>query len=309
MRRRTALVTGLLLAGVTALPAQRHASWNLSVDNDAFAFWESAQARSDRDYSSGIRLGTARPLVRRGRWDRTLVLALDHQLFTPDIRSPDPPPGDRPYAALLSVHGALQYDRPEARHELRITTSVTGPPALGEEFQRLVHSLLGSPPPQGWQRQLPFDIGISVAYRGDRHLAEAGDEDGLGVRTAAQWGAELGTIRSLASAGLGATLGWRPPRVWQPLAPPEAEQDGIRVFLPLAARLDVVGRSIVVDGSVIGDAAASAIDRKTLVPHAQFGIGVELGDVAVEWVGHIVGRDFEAQPGLHRYGTFRVTVR
>lgn len=309
MRRVTALVAGLILAGASVLAAQRNASWTLSIDNDAFALWQSSQARSDRDYSSGIMLSTARPLAKRGRWDRTLVLAIDQQLFTPDIRNPEPVPGDRPYAALLSGSAALQYDRPEARHELRVSTSVTGPPALGEEFQSLIHSLLGSPPPQGWQRQLPFDVGISVAYRGDRRLAETSGREGLGVRTAAHWGAELGTIRSLGRVGLGATMGWRPPRVWQPLAPDRSDRRGVRVFVPLAARLDVVGRSIVVEGSVIGDAAARAIDRKTLVPHAQFGIGVEVGAVAVEWTGHVMGRDFEAQPGMHRYGTFRVSVR
>lgn len=302
---RAILVGSVILC--SPLAAQRQSAWSLSVDNDFFAYWRSEQSRSDRDYSSGIELSLARPLASPGRWTRTLVLALTHQLFTPDIRQPRPVPFDRPFAAILSGGAMLDLERPTQRHSVGLTLSVTGAPALGDDLQELIHAVLGSPPPVGWDHQLPFEIGLSAVYRGDRRLFEAAPNDGLGLRTAAHWGAELGTIRSAATLGLGLVAGWRPPTVWRPLAPDAAERDGIRVFIPLGAGLDVVGQSIVLDGGIM--ARTTALDRKTLVPYGEFGLGVEIGSVAISWIGHVTGREFATQPGAHSYGTFRVTLR
>ncbi|HEX9892666.1 MAG TPA: lipid A deacylase LpxR family protein [Gemmatimonadales bacterium] len=297
----------LLMTGAAPLLGQRHSAWSLTVDNDLFAIWRSTSARTDRDYSSGVELSLARPLSPAVRWTRTLVLTLDHQLFTPDIREPRPVPEDRPFAAVLSAGATLQFEQPDRRHSFGVGLAVTGPPALGDELQELVHDLLNSPVAHGWEQQLPFEVGVSVAYAGDRRLIEAGSEDGVGVRTAARWGGELGTIRSAATIGLGTVAGWRPPRAWRPPAPEPSERSGLRVFIPLGVGLDIVGQSIVLDGGVI--AKSTGLDRETLVPYAEFGLGVEIGAVAVSWTGHVTGREFETQPGAHRYGTFKLSIR
>ncbi len=307
MFRRIAVGTLLVsLAWSPPLTAQRQSAWTLAIDNDEFAYWLTPLERSDRDYSSGIELGMARPLAPRGGWDRTLVVALNHELYTPNIR--EPPSGtDRPYAAVLSASGSLHWERPGRRDVVGLVLAVTGPPALGEEFQRLIHRVIGSPPPVGWERQLPFEVAATVAYAGDRRVVDLGGETGLGLRTGFRFGGELGTIRSAARVGLGATLGWRPPSVWRPALPATGPGGGIRVFVPMGLRLDVVGQSLVLDGGVI--ARTTGVDRKTLVPRAEFGLGVELGSVTLSWMGHVTGREFETQPHWHSYGSFRLSVR
>jgi hypothetical protein len=295
-----------LLAGTAPLSGQRRTSWNLIVDNDLFALWRSPEDRTDRDYSSGVELSMARPLS-GDQWTRTLAFSLDHQIFTPNIEAPRPVPEDRPFAAILTGGVNLIWERPKQRHQLGARLSVTGPPALGKELQQVVHTIIAAPAPTGWEHQLPFAIGVTVAYAGDRPLLEVGGVNGIGFRTAARWAAEAGTIRSAASVGLGANLGWRPSQVWRSLVPDPPERRGVRVFLPLGVGLDVVGQSFAVDGGFI--AKVTGLDRRTLVPHAEVGLGVEFGGLALSWTGHVTGRDFETQPTAHRYGTFSLSVR
>lgn len=306
---------GLALLGITLLvpsaPAQsqqRHPVWNLAIDNDDFALWRSVQSRSDRDYSSGIELALLHPLQSppTSRWARTGVFSISHRLYTPDIRSADSTLADRPCAAFLGVRAALQLERPGMWHEFGVGASVTGPPAFGRELQTFFHELTGSPAPEGWDRQVPFRMGLSASYAGARRLIGMRSTSMFGFDVAGLWGAELGSFRSAVTVGTRTTLGLRPPRPWARPGQPD-ETPGTRVYLIGGLALDAV----VYDATLRWDDFPDApkLDNHVLVPRAEAGIGLEFGGVSVSWLGVVTGREFTSQPSPHAYGSFRIAIR
>ncbi len=308
MVRSAFAVFVLAAGGVGPLRAQDSAvtSWSVQVDNDLFALWRSPRRRTDRDFSSGFMLAMTRTLKPGRRWERSLTLGLTQQIYTPSITHPRKVPLDRPYAAILSTGAALQLERPRTRHQFGAAVSVTGEPALGEPVQRLVHRLLGAPEPIGWDQQLPFEPAFSLGYTGGQEFLTLGGDAGLGWRMSVDWGMELGTVASLVSSALRGTLGLNAPATWRTGIATE-KTGGVRIYVPYGFQLDVVGRTLVIDGTVFKD--SPRMPRKTLVPRAEAGLAVEWGWASIAWIGHITGTEFQGQQSPHGYGSFRVVLR
>ncbi len=302
------LCLAALLPRVQLQGQQARAVWNLSLDNDDFALWRSARARSDRDYSSGVEIALLHPLASSptSRWTRTAVFAISHRLYTPDINGSDSTRIDRPYAAFLGARVGLQFERPGIWHEIGAGASVTGPPALGRELQTFFHELTGSAEPTGWDRQVQFRLGISATYAGAKRLIGLRSPSMLGLDVAGLWGAELGSFRSAVTVGTRTTLGLRAPRPWARPGQPD-ETHGARVYLIGGLGLDAV----VYDATLRWDDFPDApkLDNHVLVPRAEAGIGLELGGVSVSWLGVVTGREFTGQPSPHAYGSFRIAIR
>lgn len=307
---RSLVVVGLVLSGWAtggSLAAQgSRNTWSLQVDNDLFALWRGGQGRTDRDYSSGIELAVRKPLppgestwlgglARPAAWR----LALSQQIYTPDITAPRPVPDDRPYAAVLAGHGALEWRRGPWRHELGVALGVTGRPALGEEVQRFVHQLVGSPPPVGWENQLPFRAGFLLGYTGARELVRRTEAAGFGVAVAGTWGVDLGTILTRATIGGRARFGYRPGDLVT-----RASGRGLRVYGILGAELDAVERILVLDAPV--DEAGTPLARRPVVARLEAGLAIEAGALTVGWTGHLTGREYQGQSRAPAFG--RITI-
>ncbi len=297
----------LLVPGtVTAQQAAR--VWSLGLDNDDFALWRSVQARTDRDYSSGIELELSQPLASspNSRWTRTGRFSLAQRLYTPDIKRAEPAPDDRPYAALLTGRVALQLENPRTWHEFGGAVSVTGPPALGRELQSLVHELTGSAAPMGWDGQLPFRIGLAANYAGASLLLSARTPSALGFDLAGLWGVDVGMFRSALSLGTRATVGLRPTRPWARNGHQDGQR-GTRMFLIGGLGLDVVAYDATLRHSQFNE--LRGLDARSMVLRAEAGLGAALGGISFSWTGVVTGREFEGQPGPHAYGSFRIAVR
>ncbi|HET9515197.1 MAG TPA: lipid A deacylase LpxR family protein [Gemmatimonadales bacterium] len=307
---RPALAAVVLAAGGNGqLRAQDSAatSWSVQLDNDLFALWRSPRRRTDRDFSSGFMLALTRTLKPARTWERSLTLSLTQQIYTPSITHPRKVPLDRPYAAILSAGATLQLERPRTRHHFGAAVSVTGEPALGEPVQRLVHRLIGAPEPVGWEEQLPFEPALSLGYTGGQEFLALGGDAGLGWRMSVDWGMEVGTVASLVSSALRGTVGLNAPGTWRTEMAGEKTGGNVRIYIPYGLQLDVVGRTLVLDGTVFRD--SPRLPRKTLVPRAEAGIAVEWHWASIAWIGHITGTEFQGQQAPHGYGSFRVVLR
>jgi lipid A 3-O-deacylase len=136
----------------------------LQVENDAVS---TLKGTSDQYYTSGLRLGYVSPTTAvpkfiddlgHGLWGdgvQRVSINLSQSLFTPrDTQSFNPPPNDRPYAAILALTGQLIHDTDTARSVLSITAGAIGPIAQGKEVQNGFHSIIGDNPNNGWSHQL-----------------------------------------------------------------------------------------------------------------------------------------------------------
>ncbi len=80
-------------------------------------------------------------------------------MITPsDINIVDPDQNEIPYSALLAVNNSyVTYDSSVA-DLVSTTVGIVGPLALGEETQSLIHRIIGSDDPQGWDTQLENEL-------------------------------------------------------------------------------------------------------------------------------------------------------
>ncbi|HEU0013476.1 MAG TPA: lipid A deacylase LpxR family protein [Longimicrobium sp.] len=292
----------LLLASPAAAQGARETV--LRLDNDILAL-RGREAPPDYDYTHGLSLSIELP--RAPRWlARSLLschavpsgetclrtrLGGGQRIYTPRHDAPEPLPGERPYAAWLYVSGDAVVESPSRRRTLTVELGVTGRPALGEPVQNGIHRLLGSERQEGWDHQLGFQPGILLRYE-DAHLLRRGLR-GIGLlRLVPAWRVTAGNVRRGVDAGIAARLG---------------RGGGRGVFGSVAARQEWVLRDLFLDGNTL--TANSLAERLPLVTHGEVGVGYAFGGWALEYVFTARSREYQAQPGPHRYGSLILTLR
>lgn len=179
------LLMGLLSLPITTIFAQepggnRHL-FRLYEDNDAINLYDIG---SDKGYTNGTRLDYYWQQQKRSFISQLLPQAgansinthgwgLMQVMVTPDnIVRQRPDPADYPYAAALfvtrSVHSANPVKKLSLQSELVL--GVMGPPALGEETQKLMHRIIGAQQPRGWDYQKPTDFLLNYHFTVSKQL-------------------------------------------------------------------------------------------------------------------------------------------
>lgn len=298
---RTIFGLGMVVACAAPLAAQAVSAVSVRLDNDILAL-RGRGAPPDYDYTHGLdvraELSRApRPLAflqTCGAGDalpclRTRLHA-GQEIYTPRRDAPTPVEGERPYAAWLYAGAEGVVEEPGRRRSLAVQVGIVGPAALGEPVQNGVHRLNGSEPQVGWAHQLGTEPGLLVRYRDERVV-----EIGFGRLGAAQlrpaWTVVAGNVRTAAQAGAGARLG---------------SLDGRGPFLLLGASHEWVVRDLFLDGNTFrGNSSARKLP---LVAAGEAGAGYGFGRWGVEYRFVVRGRQYQAQPRPHAYGSLGVQV-
>ncbi|WP_028022543.1 lipid A deacylase LpxR family protein [Enterovibrio calviensis] len=119
------------------------ASISLTVDNDG-------ALGTDRDYTSGLGL----------RWSSDpgtigYSIELASQMWTPtDIEFETPQPNERPYAGLLYLQGRAYHQTDTVAYRGSLMLGTVGPSSAADSAQSIVHEIVGSTDPQGWDYQI-----------------------------------------------------------------------------------------------------------------------------------------------------------
>lgn len=221
-------------------------SCNCSAANPApqervqfFTYENDAHFTTDRDYTSGVQFSIKRADDRRGHFATRITSAMcgalgcrDDQLlttqynlgqliYTPaDIGRSEPQPHDRPWGGLLYYEQAYAFLSSDQR---TLTTligqvGVTGPLSLAEPSQKLFHSLLDRPRPQGWDNQVGGSLGLLASAERRSAFDAMSGELGHHVRlnTATYWRIAAGNIQTYAAAGMAIVIGKDLPAVSPP---------------------------------------------------------------------------------------------
>lgn len=210
----------------------------LQLDNDLFS-------GSDRDYTSGIRVGFVqelplesdegqrmnerfqeasnllyRPLQFLGiNEDSNLRFArgvgLSQLLFTPeDPRALSAPEGERPYAGWLGLEYSLHAKSEDLVNSITVAVGTTGEASLAQPSQDWVHrNISKSPLFQGWDSQVPGELTLNLHFDHKRrfhNLYKVGTR-GLEIDGYYEGGLALGNFRTDAYVGSLARIGFRLP--------------------------------------------------------------------------------------------------
>jgi hypothetical protein len=138
-------------------------------------------------------------------------LVVGQDVYTP-AHSSDPARHDAwPYAGWLYVGGFWQRASDLRLDHLEFDLGTTGQSTLAEDAQKFVHDTLGGAEPQGWDQQLPGEVGFNVllSRRWDFDLYHNDDAWGLDLIPEAQM--NLGTVNRNAALGGIVRYGWRMP--------------------------------------------------------------------------------------------------
>ncbi len=300
-------------------------AWSLTSENDLFG-------GTDRNYSNGLRIERVTPANRVTpglKWvadripfldlDRTELrqgFALSHTIFTPeDITLVDPDPTDRPYAGWLYLSGTVVATTGDIQDILQVNLGVVGPSAGGKFVQENWHDLINAIEPRGWESQLKDEPGLEITAQRMKRFDGPGLPLGLESDLETHGGVTLGNVRTYASVGTTARIGWDlsadfgPPRIRPALAgagvfDPNQKWGGY-LFAGIEAR--AVGRDMFLDGNLWRD-GPRVTDRRDLVGDMQAGIAVNRGNVQVALTYVHRTEEFKAQAGPQRFGAVSISV-
>lgn len=162
----------LLVLLSPAVIASTKSTVSFTLDNDGIF-------GVDQDYTNGIFLSYATSQLRKeSEWNwlslsnsiapniDKIELLFGHKMWTPsDIDADYPVANDRPYAGYL--HTEMNYLSLTSDKAVRynFTIGATGESSISEKAQSLVHSIIGSTDPQGWDYQIDDYLAFSVGYR------------------------------------------------------------------------------------------------------------------------------------------------
>lgn len=295
---------------------------DLTTENDVYGNW------GDRYYTNGVRLAYVSPDVLfpgdSGR-DSTLrwFAGAAQEIYAPKDRySRLPPAGDHPYSAWLYATGGLAWADDTSLDLFTVNAGVVGPSALGEQAQNNYHRLIGVKPLNGWDTQLHDEPGVDIAWVRVWRLDLARAESGWGVQLLPRVGAEGGTVRTRASAGLQVRFGVNLPDDFGELrlrdgltgaAPSCYRRRSTWTALPDAwyvfadAQGEAWARNMALDGSLWHD--SRSVDSRPFVGQFSAGIAAHWGAARVAFsqtvrTGEFVGQ--EDDPFV--FGAITVTV-
>ncbi len=193
---------------------------SIQIENDVIA-------RTDRNYTSGIRLGWTSPSVDAGGRDylpefltdlgnkiwgpgrQRLEVDFSNALYTPkDTLATKPDPKDRPYAGVTLGSVFLLHVGNSTSDALGISLGVLGPSARGENIQNGFHDLIGDQASGGWGHQIrDMPVVQIVMGRTWRYELASHADTGIGIDILPSVTAGAGTLRDYAQVAFQLRVG------------------------------------------------------------------------------------------------------
>ena len=315
----------LLLSGSALAEPDWYA---LTIDNDLFV-------GSDNGYTNGIYFSwfdlpdeeATKPgfLARSMLWSLSDavknaeafgVRTVGQSMITPDditLEEPPRPPDDLPYAGLLFYTDTWVKVNAQQAERVGVTIGIVGEYSYAEQTQTLVHDILGSDEPKGWDTQLNNEIVFQfsrgqvwrswVAVDGSTDLL-LGADAGVGTLSSYvggsimyRYGEDL--LSSYATATLGAS------RVSNPVA----TRSGWYVFAALSA--NYLANQIFLDGNTFDNDGQEPMDYDPFALGASLGVAYAWSDLALTFAVNdmSLAEDDDNVDEYSRYGTLTVAWR
>lgn len=162
----------VLILGFFASSAHAETDWvSFSFDNDIFL-------GSDGGYTNGLYLSLydtgnegAQPkiswLLKPIMWTisdeqfsgAVSILSVGQSMITPqNISERNPPEDELPYSGLLFLNSSYLLFADEYVEKVSTSIGFVGPLSMAEKSQKLIHKLLSSDQPQGWDTQIKNEL-------------------------------------------------------------------------------------------------------------------------------------------------------
>lgn len=327
--RRAVLTFVWCLVGLGWTPVVSHAQtgWRprLELDNDVYNFWRRHTRRPDEEYTNGVHAslesqgapwwgGQFAPGVpdcetaRATGTCRSTVVTLGQDLYTPHLdRTPHTVSDwelERPFFAWLYVGGTARVSSERSLHQTNLSIGVTGPPAGGALAQHIAHRIGFNEQAEGWETQIGFEPGAVLEYRRSEILMRGGAPRGVAYDLAPELAVSLGNIRTRGEIGGRGRLGWNLSHPWHPAS--WRGRAASEWWVSAGGRAEYVARDMSLDGTLRGP--TRQVDRIPNVRQYEFGAGLRLHGVSVEYRAVTRSREYRTGPLQHTYSSMIVSL-
>lgn len=299
----------------------------LRLDNDAYNFWVHPAYRPDEEYTNGVRatlVANAAPWWGRrfapetpdcggeigSHRCRFTAISLGQDIYTPRLdRTPFSVPDwerERPYFGWLYLEEKAFVASDRWLHTTTATLGVTGPPSLGHVMQALFHQINRkyTREANGWETQVGFEPGLILGHRVDALALRAGSREARAFDLTTGAGIVVGNVRTAADVGATMRLGANLNHPWRPWVP--AAHRLWDAFLLAGGRLEYVARDMSLDGTLLR--SGRHVDRVPTVREYQFGAGVRVLRLQLEYRAVTRTQEYLTGPGHHTYSTMSASL-
>jgi lipid A 3-O-deacylase len=340
-------ITALLFPGFVLsllgaeVPSEDHpksgGTFSLYFENDSIA-------GTDRNYTSGVKFGWSSadlskfsdtpaakpflpvldvaPFINAPAFQKNLVLAIGQNIYTPnDTQSTTLITADRPYAGWLYLGVGVVWKNATVRNSVVFDLGVVGPWSFAKETQRLVHDLIDTDHPLGWDNQLHNEFGFVGTYERTWRWPKLARRSGLDWELLPHAGAALGNVATYANLGGELRFGRNLPddfgsstiRTASVTSTPVdglmgAERPDGAFGVHLFTRVDgrAVAHNIFLDGNTFED--SHSVDRKVFVADLSAGTVVNYRNTSLTFAAVYRTKEFEGQEEAQIFGTISLNV-
>ncbi|WP_040726226.1 lipid A deacylase LpxR family protein [Thiomicrorhabdus sp. Kp2] len=243
--------------------------------------------------------------------------AFGQSMFTPsDITIVDPPEGERPYAGWLYAAIGLASENNQQLDQVSLMIGVIGPASLAQETQTLVHDVIGSDKPMGWDTQLSNELGVVLSHKHSWREFLSYDLLHNKIDLSPYIGSTLGNVFTYANAGLTFRYGknlpndYGPPRL-QPGMPNSADFSlasshvGWYLFAGFEGR--AIARNIFLDGNSF--VSSRSVEKFPFVGDIQFGFVVDWKNMRLSYTHLLRTEEYKTQQSNNDFGALTVGIK
>ena len=280
----------------------------LTTENDAD--W-----RTDRDYTYGSEIGALFEYDKKSY----ISFAIAHQMFTPNNFDKEDTDfsKERPYAGYMYIGAAYHKVDRFILDSLNLQLGFVGPSTKMDQVQKMIHSLIGSPKPKGWEEQIGDELIVQINYE-RRWFKELEPLFGESSNLTYYIGGDLGNASIKGVGGAHYRVGWNMPKDF---APRRIDYRGY-ANLPIEGSIPktkqgysfgiwgeglVVARDIFLDGNSFKEGVN--IEKNNFVAKGGFSISYRYKRFFIDYFRTFSTKEFKVQNYYHHYGTLHLSYR
>jgi hypothetical protein len=315
---KTKIFLGSMMLLSVSLNAQ---DWE--VKNFALHMENDADFRTDRAYTYGADISV---LFKResDSWlhipftdykgkDHYISFSYAHQIYTPeDLTREDVIEDDRPYAGYMYLQSGIYQAGDDNLKSLIFQVGLVGPSTHMESVQEMIHSLIGSDDPQGWDNQLGDELILQINYS-DKYYFKMDDIFGLEANLVPEWGFDLGNASTKLYTAVLYRFGWDIAKDYGsyaidntsyskiPLRSDASYPERWSFAFNLSAKGNLIARNIFLDGNTIRE--SHSVDKNYATLNIGYGISASYGHFSIDYLRTHTSKEFKDQEDLNSYGS------
>ena len=282
------------------------------VKNISLLTENDADFRTDRDYTYGSEIGILYQIKKNEYYSFSIA----HQMYTPsDIEADNIDfTKEKPYAGYMYIGGGYHKVNDDTLDSYNIQIGFVGPSVKMDEVQKMIHSIIGSPEPKGWDEQIGDELILQFNYE-KRFITSLSDLGSFSQDMIYYGGVNIGNASTKLSFGGTYIFGnfqcdnfgidkidYRGYNVIPRDEDLLQKRHLYNFFLTFEA--NIVARDIFLDGNTFKDSVN--VDKEVFVLKGGFGISYRYEHFLLAYLHTFSSKEFKTQDYYHGYGSFYI---